>query len=79
MSIHTFSTYKSSGVLIHEDRGFFDDFGQSVEDIIRYEVVWEALAKVQWLVLQSQLDELDPDVLLQPLVLVSQVKLTHLA
>ena len=70
-------TYKSPGVLVHEYGGLLHHLRQRVEDIVGHEVVREALAQVERFVLQRQLDELNPDILLQASVFVSQVKFTH--
>lgn len=70
-------TYKSPGVLVHKYGRFLHHLRQCVEDIVGHQVVREALAQVERFMLQGQLDELNPDILLQASVFVSQVKFTH--
>lgn len=54
-------TYKSPGVLVVGGDGFLHDLGQGVDDVLRYEVIGEALAQVQRLVVKVHLHELHPE------------------
>ena len=48
------------GILVDEHGRLRDDFSQSFGHILRNEIIWKALAKVQGLVLQGKSDEFDP-------------------
>ena len=54
-------TYKSPGVLVVGDDGLLHDLGHGVDDVLRYEVIGEALAQVQRLVVKGHLNEFNPE------------------